>query len=83
MFVRRLRILWVAPLVLLLVALGAARPSSGAAREARYVVEPGDTLWAIATANYEGDPREAIWRIEERNDLSGPQLSPGDVLLLP
>jgi LysM repeat protein len=82
-FGSRLVLSGVVLLALLLVALGAARPSSGAAPETRYVVEAGDTLWAIASARYEGDPREAIWRIEERNDLASPLLQPGQVLVLP
>jgi LysM repeat protein len=82
-FVSRLVLTGVVLLALLLVALGAARPSSGAAPETRYVVEAGDTLWAIASARYEGDPREGIWRIEERNDLASPLLQPGQVLVLP
>jgi len=69
------------------VALGAARPTSGAAPETRsgreYVVHAGDTLWAIAASRYEGDPREAIWRIMERNGLETSALQPGDVLKLP
>jgi LysM repeat protein len=82
-FVSRLVLTGVVLLALLLVALGAARPSSGAAPETRYVVEAGDTLWAIASARYEGDPREAVWRIQERNDLASPLLQPGQVLVLP
>jgi LysM repeat protein len=70
-------------LTLLLVALGAARPSSGAPPETRYVVRSGDTLWGIAEARYDGDLREAIWRIEDRNDLSSPVITPGEVLVLP
>jgi LysM repeat protein len=82
-FVSRLVLTGVVLLALLLVALGAARPSSGAAPETRYVVEAGDTLWAIASARYDGDPREAVWRIQERNDLASPLLRPGQVLVLP
>ena len=43
----------------------------------------GDTLWAIADARYAGDPREAIWRIKQRNGLESSMLSPGQVLALP
>ena len=83
MFGSRLVLSGVVLLALLLVALGAARPSSGAAPETRYVVEAGDTLWAIASARYGGDPREAIWRIRDRNDLVSASLRPGQVLMLP
>ncbi len=65
------------------LALVAVRPTTGAAREGRYVVRRGDTLWTIAVARYAGDPRDAIWRIERRNGLAGAALSPGQVLTLP
>lgn len=64
-------------------ALGAARPSGGAADGARYTVKPGDTLWVIAEAHYDGEPREAIWAIKERNGMRTSLLSPGTVLVLP
>jgi LysM repeat protein len=70
-------------LALLVVALGAARPSSGAAPETRHIVRPGDTLWSIAVANYAGDPREAVWRIRQANNLEGTLLTPGEVIVLP
>ena len=47
------------------------------------MIKHGDTLWAIAVDRYGGDPREAVWRIEERNDLHGEPLQPGQVLVLP
>ena len=65
------------------LAVSAAQPTSGAAPPTRYVVQPGDTLWAIATARYEGDPREAIWRIRQRNGLESAVLQPGQVLDMP
>ncbi|TMJ98465.1 MAG: LysM peptidoglycan-binding domain-containing protein [Actinobacteria bacterium] len=74
----------------LLLALAAAalilmfaRPSSGAGPERSYRVLPGDTLWSIASAHYAGDPRSAIWRIEQRNGLADPGIAPGQVLILP
>ncbi len=76
--------LTLALIVLLAIALlVVARPGESAGTDERYVVQPGDTLWAIATAEYGGDPREAIWRIQQRNDLAGGALVPGDVLALP
>ena len=83
MFVSRLTVLGVVLLALLLAALGAARPSSGAAPETRYVVQPGDTLWHIAQGRYGGDVRKGVWRIEERNGVSAGELQPGMVLVLP
>ena len=73
----------VALILLFAVALGLARTSSSAGPEGRYVVQPGDTLWEIADTRYEGDPREAIWRIKERNDLSSSTIVAGTVLALP
>ena len=65
------------------LALAAPRPSSGAHGEERYVVRPGDTLWELAAARFDGDPRAGIWRIRERNGLGGVTLEPGEVLYLP
>jgi hypothetical protein len=74
-----------AALIILAVAVwvGFARPSEGAGHERVYVVRPADTLWAIASANYAGDPREAVWRLRERNGLQGTLLRPGQRLVLP
>jgi nucleoid-associated protein YgaU len=83
MFVPRTLVILVAIVVLTGFALSAARPTEGAGLEVRYVVQPGDTLWAIAAERYAGDPREAIWEIKERNGLETSALSPGAVLFLP
>jgi nucleoid-associated protein YgaU len=75
---------YVTALVLVgLFALCVPRPSSGAAEEARYVVRPGDTLWLLAAERFGGDPREGVWKIEERNGLDSSSLRPGMVLYLP
>ena len=68
--------------VSLLVGL-VARPSGGAGRPVSYVVKPTDTLWSIASAHYSGDPREEIWRLQQRNQLHGTTLVPGQRLVLP
>jgi hypothetical protein len=75
----------VAILFVLVVAgwIGFARPSEGAGHERVYVVRPADTLWAIAAANYAGDPREAVWRLRERNRLADATIRPGQRLVLP
>jgi nucleoid-associated protein YgaU len=78
--------IWLVLAVLLVVvsaALSNARVSSGAGHETRHRVRAGETLWTIAEANYSGDPRAAIWRIEERNGLSGAEIGAGTVLYLP
>ncbi len=70
-------------LVLGIVLLALARPSSGSAPEERYVVRPGDTLWELAAERYGGDPREGVWRIRERNGLGATTLPAGTILYLP
>jgi nucleoid-associated protein YgaU len=69
--------------LLLALALSLARPSQGAGAETSYVVQAGDTLWSIASTRYSGDPRKSVWRIEQRNGLTGRVLQPGTVLVLP
>ena len=75
---------------LLLVALVAvtawalfARDSGAGGTEHAYRVQPGDTLWTIATSSYGGDPREGVWKLRERNHLDGTTIAPGQVLRLP
>lgn len=58
-----------------------ASDATGPAR--LYVVQPGDTLWSIASARYAGDPREGIWKLQRRNDLAGTTITPGERLVLP
>jgi LysM repeat protein len=77
-----LRIVLVALTVLVLWALFANE--SGASGPAqRYTVQPGDTLWSIATAHFAGDPREGVWELERRNRLASATIVPGQVLVLP
>jgi LysM domain len=83
MFPPRIWIVLAASVVLVSVTLSNARVSNGAGHETRHRVRPGETLWAIAEANYAGDPRKAIWRIEQRNGLNGADITAGMVLLLP
>jgi LysM domain len=83
MFAHRLLLVIVVLAALAAVTLSAARPTSGASGETRYVVKPGDTLWALAASRYDCDPREAIWRIRQRNRLGTSTLAPGMVLALP
>ena len=75
-------------LLILLLAISllvgiVARPSGGADKPVRYVVKPTDTLWSIATRHYAGDPREGIWKLQQRNRLEGTILVPGQRLVLP
>ena len=62
---------------------GVARPSEGGAPPERYVVKPGDTLWAIAASRYGGDTREAVWQLREHNGAAATTLEPGETLVLP
>ena len=59
-----------------------ARSSDASGPEERYVVQPADTLWAIAAVRY-ADPREGVWEIRERNGLEGTLIVPGQVLFVP
>lgn len=75
---------------LLLVSLVAAglwavlaRDSGASGPERAYRVKPGDTLWSIAASTYGGDPREGVWRLQERNRLRGTAIAPGQVLRIP
>lgn len=70
-------------LALVLAVAVSARTSDGAGPEQGYVVQPYDTLWTIAASRYAGDPREAIWKIQQRNGLDSPTIVPGQVLRLP
>jgi LysM repeat protein len=74
-------------LVLVLVVAVAwavvARASTAAGPDRVYTVKPGDTLWSIATSRYGGDPRSGVWKIEQRNGLSGRQLVAGTRIVLP
>jgi len=49
------------------------------------VVQPGDTLWGLATTHYPGrDPREVVYIIREANGGLDPgAIRPGDVVLVP
>lgn len=75
------RILIVAALAVLLWA-AFARSSDASGPERRYVVQPYDTLWSIASTGY-SDPREGVWEIRQRNGLDGTTIVPGQILVLP
>lgn len=50
-----------------------------------HTVEPGDTLWHVATENYAPayDPRERVEVIRRENGLEGYAIQPGMRLTLP
>jgi LysM repeat protein len=60
----------------------AAHSSQSAGKPRHYTVRPYDTLWSIAASHYGGDPRDAIFRLEQRNGLSSTVVRPGQKLLL-
>jgi LysM repeat protein len=67
-----------ASLALARIALGGTEPVG------TVVVQPGDTLWAIAAARYPGaDTRERVDAIERLNGLGGPVIVAGETLQLP
>ena len=74
--------------ILILAAVGIllwaafARSSDASGPERRYVVQPHDTLWSIASTGY-ADPRQGVWEIKERNGLTRGDDRPGQVLVLP
>jgi LysM repeat protein len=76
------RIAMILGLLAVAVAYG-ARTSNSAGHEQTYVVRSGDTLWSIAASHYGGDPREGVWRLQDRNHLVGTFLTPGERLVLP
>jgi LysM domain len=76
------KVLITALLVTLVVAIAAKR-SEGAGPERSYVVKPYDTLWSIAASHYAGDPRDGVYRIEQRNRLASALIRPGERLVLP
>ena len=74
--------------LVLLAALAAmlalSRVAQGGAAAATVVVEPGDTLWAIAAERYPGDDTRArVDEIERLNNLSSPVIEAGETLRLP
>lgn len=51
---------------------------------AQTVVQPGETLWAVAKRVAPGhDPRAVVHRIQRLNDLDGGLVRAGQLLLLP
>jgi LysM domain len=76
------RLVVIVALLTLIVAWGARRSDSSGGQQ-EYVVRAGDTLWTIGATHYGGDPREAVWRLQDRNHLRGTLLRPGERLVLP
>jgi LysM repeat protein len=61
-----------------------APSSSGASRPGHHLVQPGETLWSIASSHYHtSDPREEVFQVEQANNLVDATIVPGQVIVLP
>jgi LysM repeat protein len=60
-----------------------ARDTGAGPHPQHHRVRAGDTLWSIAVAHYQGDPREGVWKLQQRNGLAGSTVVPGQRLALP
>ncbi len=69
--------------VAVLVWSAAARSSQAHGPRQVVTVKPYETLWSIAAGHYAGDPRSAVWRIEQANHLQGADIRVGQRLVLP
>ena len=69
--------------LVLVIGLRTAPASQGGQEPQSYIVQPGDSLWSIATATGTGDPRDRVGQIEELNGLAGSTIQAGQTLLLP
>ena len=68
------------------LSLGLARVAEGGAPSGYEAVsiQPGDTLWTIASDRYPGaDVRSKVWQIEQANHLDGVSLHPGQTIRVP
>ncbi len=85
--IRRLAALAAAAACALALAMSYAPSSSSGAAPAHprhHTVSTGETLWAIAEHAYPtADPRDAVYKIEQANDLHGADISAGQALVLP
>jgi nucleoid-associated protein YgaU len=57
--------------------------SSGAHPAREHVVRPGETLWAIASAEYGGDAQSHVQAIAHASHLESALIVPGQRLVLP
>jgi nucleoid-associated protein YgaU len=81
----RLALLLTALAVVFLMIGGSAEADVPAPPPAEYVVQPGDTLWAIASALAEpgADLRPLVADIARLSGIDADSLQPGQVLLVP
>ncbi len=70
--------------VVLGVGLAKVALGGGVQTDAKVVVQPGDTIWAIAAAHYPSDDvRARVADIERANGLQSPVIQVGETLRLP
>ena len=85
--IRRIASLAAAAACAVALAMSYAPSSSSGAASAHprhHLVITGETLWAIAERAYPtADPRNAVYKIEQANDLHGAAIAAGQVLVLP
>ena len=61
-----------------------ARDSGAGSKPEHHTVRAGETLWSIALHAYpSSDPRDAVYRIEQANDLHDAGIVAGQELVLP
>jgi LysM repeat protein len=76
------RLVLVAVVAVLLWAV-LARDTGAGPTPRVHTVRPGETLWSIAVTSHAGDPREGVWKLQQRNGLDGSTIVPGQRLVLP
>jgi nucleoid-associated protein YgaU len=81
----RLSLLLAALSVVFLMIGGSAEADVPTPKPVEYVVQPGDTLWAVAsaTAGPGEDLRRVVADIARLSDVNADSLQPGQVLLIP
>ena len=72
-------------IVIVAVMIGLALQPQPTHELVEVVIQPGDTLWSLATTHYPGkDPREVVYIMREANGGLDPgAIRPGDVVLIP
>jgi nucleoid-associated protein YgaU len=69
--------------ILALALLALPGSSSGAHPAREHVVQPGETLWSIASAEYGGDAQSHVEAIAHASHVDSALIVPGERLVLP